>query len=317
MISILFSVVISVIAGTGISYILYGARWILPLLTLFFVYKYIDERFQETLTRLLLWLFLFAFVLQVWELFHLKTWFGPGFMGLSLRNPGFFIAPTLMAVFALLTMYYTYHFVKNSFIKNGVVYLLGPASVILAASGTGLISLMLFYFVNLYCFTRQKMLILILSVLIMFSGVIMLPTLTNRGDIYKSFYARVGIMGDSIGFQNLVLSQKFGMASNVASTAKRMSTDDDGASFVADSTVTSIAYNSGLFSLVLFFSFALGLFLKRQICFHLWAIYLPFMMTNILFESFPANLLFVVNMAYFYYLKQQNRQRLLSKSVSK
>jgi len=42
MTAVAFSAVISVIAGTGISYILYGARWILPLLTLFFVYKYID-----------------------------------------------------------------------------------------------------------------------------------------------------------------------------------------------------------------------------------------------------------------------------------
>ena len=305
--AVLFSVAVSFFSGTGISYVLFGARWILPLITLLFLYKYVDASFQKRIASLMFLLFIMAFMMQFWELFHLKNWFGPGFMGLSLRNPGFFITPTLMAVFALMTMYYVYHFQENILLRNLTVYLFGPLSVLLAASGTGLISLMLFYFVNIYSFNRYKALVLILSILVLVGGVLMLPTITSRRDIYSSFYTRLAIMVDSVQAESLVISRNFGMASNVASTAKRMA-QEDGGHFVADSTLTSMAYNTGLFSVVLFFSFVLGLFLKRQVCFHFWAVYLPFMMTNILFESFPANLLFVVNMAYFYHLRTQSRK---------
>jgi hypothetical protein len=303
------SALMSYLENTSLISVIMGIRWILPFFLLLFIYRYIDEDAQKKIAGVMIFVFAIAFALQIIELFNVKYWYGLNSLGLNSRNPGFYIMPSSMAMFALLTMFYAQHFISRKFLKGLLVYFLGPISIFLSGSGTGVVALFLFYAIILYFQSRQKQLILLLAVIMTALTIFLLPVLTGREDIYLSGYMRASIFAELIGSDNFFLSDQFGSATNSAVLMKSASTqrNDNNRAMIVDSTITSIVFNVGTISLLAFIAFFLRFLRKEMVYIHFAMIYGIFMFTTIIFELFPSNLLFAVNLSYFYYLNQQKR----------
>jgi len=106
-----------------------------------------------------------------------------------------------------------------------------------------------------------------------------------------------------IRINNIFLSDNFGGATNTTALINLAAPEKKDV-IIADSTVASILYNAGGLSLILFAVLILSFLKLESIYLHFWSIYLLFMITTIIFETFPANLIFTVNLAYFYWLNK-------------
>lgn len=277
-----------------------GLRWILPVLTIVALYKYVDLQMQKRIAVAMICVFVFGFVLQVIQLFFNVPWFGINKFGLNARNPGFYLMPSSMAMFSLLTWYYTYHFCSNEHVRKCIVYLLCPLSVMLTGSATGLIVLAICFTLVAYSRIKQKAIIFLASMFFLSLFALYLPGVTSREEIYTvSLQARIDRYSSVIGLNSAIISTNFGSATNtVILIGSWMGNSDDLAGFIADSTIISIIHNTGLLSLIIFALFVLSSLRKTMMDYHFAIIYSLFMLTIIVFELFPANLLFMVNIAY-------------------
>jgi len=274
-----------------------GVRWLLPLLIFPFIYRYVDADLQSRIAKWLIILLIVGLFLQIVQLFITAGIWGSNVFGLGLRNPGFYIIPSSMACFAMLTAYYARHYCNNGFLRKITVFLLVPVSILLTASGTGIISLTLFLSYILYCNVKQKFIIFAIVIAILTSQIALIPILTNRSSIYESMKIRIELLPELASLKNAFVSSNFGSATNTGVLLNPSSST----TVIADSTVNSLIYNTGFVSLLFF-----GCFLYKSlfrtinrgnVSFAL--VLFPFFLTTILFELFPANLLLMVNLAYF------------------
>jgi len=277
-----------------------GMRWLIPLALFPFVYGAADLSLQKRVARVMVALFFLALALQVLQLFFSSGLYGLSVSGLSLRNPGFYLIPSSMAMFTMLTLFYAQHFLEGRRLKRAVIYLLGPVSILLTASGTGVLALLVFYFVTWYCTTRHKSVVILLFLFLAAAVLVVLPVLAQRSDVYSSIMTRGEIFADIFRTERLLFSDGFGTATNTAVSLVSYLGTSDAAAFIADSTLTSLVGNTGALSMVLFLLFFLRP-ARRTLCsLHFLAIYVMFMITVIVFELAPANILLVVNLAFFY-----------------
>lgn len=290
-----------------------GVRYLLPFAVLFSVYGIIDNEFQQKLAKLLIILLVVGLIMQAHQLFCLGDHYGLNFLGLSRRNPGFYLIPSSMAMFSLMTMYYVYHYYPDGVLRNLFVYILGPLSVLLTGSGTGIVSLGLFVLTIAYFRTRPKWIMFLVCISIMLLILLFLPKLTGRHDIYVSLSMRLQKLSNALRHDCQLLSNHFGYGTNTACLLMLHLGKGASKIFIADSTPISMIVSFGflpLMFLVLFVARTVG---KHMIHIHFIAIFGSFMLTTIIFELFPANLLFSVNMAYF--LKNKYNQILCPTSI--
>lgn len=289
-----------------------GFRWILPVLIFPFIYRSIGTDLQNRIAKWMIILFFFGLLMQITQLFLIKGWYGLNSFGLSKRNPGFYLIPSSMACFSALTAYYAYFYHTGLFLRRSIVFVLAPVSIILTASATGVIALVLFWFYLFFCRVKQKLPVIITIVVMFIVLLALMPFLTDRDDIYLSVLERGYMLADVVSPKNILASHDFGDATNTGVLLSTSNSDAETTSFVADSTVTSIIYNTGMASFILF-----GYFIyhslrntsnKANISFFL--LVLPFFSTIVLFELFPANLLLMVNIAFFYNRGYHNRRLL-------
>ena len=170
-------------------FIISGFRWLLWFLLLPFIYNVVDNAFQRKIAHILSVLFIFAFILQLFELRYLVGWYGLNKLGLSRRNPGFFLIPLTMAAFVLLTFYYVNEYLHNGFLKKTVLFLV-PFSMFLTGSGTGIIVYCLIAFIKVYKKIKQKGIVLFLIFFSSILLIILLPIISSRPDIYTSLFTR-------------------------------------------------------------------------------------------------------------------------------
>ncbi|MHC4153367.1 MAG: hypothetical protein ACYST6_00355 [Planctomycetota bacterium] len=291
-----------------------GVRHLLPFAVLFSVYGITNDEFQGKLAKLLAILFVVGLTIQLFQLFCAVSWYEPNLWGLSRRNPGFYLIPSSMAMFSLITMYYLYHYYPSGVFRNLCVYMLGPLSVLLTASGTGIVSLGLFMFTIAYFRTRPKSIVILVCISLLLLILVFLPNLTGRDDVYVSLSMRLAKLSDVWTQNRQLLSTHFGYGTNAAVLLKN--TYDIGPPpLITDSTFTAIIVSYGCLPLVFFILFiaeAVG-FRVRMIQANFIVIFVTFMLTTQIFELFPANLLFSVNLAYF--LKTKHNQVLRAGSV--
>lgn len=299
---VIFLAVISLLVSLLHSHmmiILAGIRSLLPLLLIVPAFYFIDMQIQKKVAKLLFFLFLLAFIMQIIEFLVAPPWFGSGIGGFSLRNPGFFFLPSVMALFALTVMWYVMHFFTKGVIQKTIIFLLGPLSVLLTNSGSGLLGLFAFYLILLFFKVKEKTIILFISAIGFIVILFILPDISGRENIYISFLTRLSIFFEQVSLDNLLFSPNFGYGTNTAVLlANSLHLQSDSA-MIADSTINALLINTGLFSTVIFM-----LFFLRRIKFTLMhiqflAIYFPFLLTSIIFEVFPANILLAVNIGYF------------------
>ncbi|MHC4640656.1 MAG: hypothetical protein ACYS32_03355 [Planctomycetota bacterium] len=290
-----------------------GIRYLLPFAVLFSVYGIIDDEFQSQLAKLLTILFIIGLTLQTYQLFCPSNWYYSNFLGLSRRNPGFYFIPSSMAMFSLITMYYVYHYYPAGVLRKLLVYILGPFSVLLTASGTGIVSLVLFMFTIAYFRMKPKWIVILVCVSLLLLTLLFLPEVTNRNDIYMSLSTRIEKLSNVLRQDSLLLSTHFGYGTNTACLLTLHLGKAEPEIFITDSTPISMIVSFGLIPfmfLVLFVAKTLG---NNIIHVHFLSIFVTFMLTTIIFELFPASLLFSINLAYF--LKTKHKEDLCVDSV--
>lgn len=235
------------------------------------------------------------------QFFKPITYYGIIF-GYSLRNPGFFIIPSSSAMFSIICLYYTENFLTMGGKKNIIMTLLCVVSILMTASGTGII-IISFLVMSRIIKMERKFLIKIIMLLVIITGVFMvLPTIINRKDIYISILTRLEIIKD-IRFD--IISLNSGLGTNIAVLLRK-----EGAQ-ILDSQYAYLLSNFGLISLIMYFNFIIYLRLfgnKKYLEFVI--LYLFFGMTTIYFELFPINLIFSINIAYFNKFLKRKREKI-------
>lgn len=283
-----------------------GVRWLLPVLLIPFLLNYtISTAFQLKVFKILLLLFFPTFVLQIWQAFNFPHWWGTNFFGLAARNTGFFAVPSPMGFFPVVVAYYADNFSRNERLKKVILFVIAPISIYLTASGTGAITYIVFlaikFFFDASTPSLRGLFVFLMPITILIF-IFSLPMLLNRkGNLYEvSGHVRLEIIYRNIGWERLLFSDSFGVGTNTSVNLIRSGAlnKKDAIGIIVDSTITSIIINGGLLSLVAFFAFLYGHVRLKKLHFQFLAIFSLFMLTNILFESYPYNLLFGINVLY-------------------
>jgi len=300
------SLIISYLHSTHLIILIAGVRWTIPLLLIIVLLKYIDKRLQTKISKILIYLFFIAFIFQIIEFLYMPPLWGQNALGLSKRNPGFFAQNNTMAFFTLIVFYYSLVFKTSKKLSN-ITYTLVPLSIYLTSSGTGVVVLGIMYIYLIY--SKIKDTFLRASFFILLSGLLgvflyMLPILTNRGNVYQSILARVSIFFRSFNLDNLFLSSYFGLATNTGILMNHKFSLVSTEFFIADSTLTSIVANIGIIALAVFL-YIIFYVRSKSLEFALFLIVFGlFSITTIIMEAYPMNLLFAINIAYFYKIKK-------------
>lgn len=311
MLYIIFLVFIAYMFKNDFMIFFAGIRWLIPFILMLVLIPYITRELIIKVSYIGFYLFIFHFLIQFFQLFFAGGWFGLNTLGLSARNPGIFFIPSTSAFFTILILFLNMYYMDNPKIKR-IIFILSPISIFLTASGTGIVV----YIVtsSLYLLKRKYILALpILGIFLFFIVLLTLEDITGRKDFIElSFGVRVGIFLELLQNSEL-FSSNFGYATNTGILMSSLSGVKNNA-FVADSTYSSILGNLGLFTFILVISFIFtSLFLawlqkdKEKLTFIF--IYSLFSATTIIFEVYPANLLFAILMAYYLNIYKKERKK--------
>lgn len=297
------SAVASAAVGRDAIILYAGVRWIWPILLVCFLYRVIDEDFQIRVAMVLKWLFILAFLLQAYQFVSPQYWYGVNIFGLTSRNPGFYLTPSSLAFFDLLTLFYLRHFLDRTPTNRYIARFAIPISVVLTGSGTGIVALIAVLLVRPFLRSRYKPLWLLLIPLLILAGVFAVSIVSGRADILTSAATRIEIFIRTVtSADTVLLSTKFGTATNVG--VLLVGGDEfeelEKGVFVADSGITSLAGNVGLVGTIAFLMWFLRTFSFKQIeTFELAVLFGSFLITTVAFEVFPCNLLMAINLAYY------------------
>jgi hypothetical protein len=293
-----------------------GVRWFFPVMLFYIFYNLDDlEECQVRLFKPMTLVFWFGLVLQVAQLFFSAGYFGKNTFDLSIRNPGFYLIPSTMASFTAFFMYYSWLFSPSNTTRVIYSLLLGPISLFLTGSGSGILALVAFISAISYCRFSEKMkkVLLFAAPLLVSIVAMLLPIVTQRIGIYDSFFERIRILTRNISWENILFSSNSGRgtnSSNILNNFYGYSVVED--VFVADSTLTSIMVNLGFCAAISFLVLIYSRFSwksEKWTCFV--ALTSPFIFSTIAFEVYPYNLLFFLNLAYLCQVTQKKRQLLL------
>jgi len=185
-----------------------------------------------------------------------------------------------------------------------------PFSIYLTSSGTGVAVLGLMYLYIFYVKLKNLYLkayfsIILLSIMSLF--LYLLPILTGRRNVYESVLARVEIFFRSFSLDNLVISSQFGQATNTGIMMNHRYGLESTEVFIADSTLTSILSNVGFLGLLVFIAIVFYVRNKSKEYMLFLIVFGLFAITTIIMEAYPMNLLFAINIAYFYKIKMSRR----------
>lgn len=284
-----------------------GIRTLLPLFALLLMWRSVDHELQQQIAKVLAGLLLVAFLLQVFELFYFPPFWGRGPFGLNLRNPGFFLIPSTMGSFTCAAAYYGYCFLPRGKFRTFLLAAIAPASVLLTASATALLSLIFLYATVAYFRIRERMLTVFVATSVILIGFFLLPEITSRPDIYQSLLDRISLVQDNVASSSLLASTMFGMATNTGvSIVNTLDIPGPGylhQAFISDSTFISFMVNFGLLASFLYLLVLLSIFSYTIEYIGFLAVFGLFSITVIIVESFPLNLLLAVNVVYLSYLR--------------
>lgn len=282
-----------------------GMRWLLPILLIpFMVNHTITNKLQFEITKILQVLFILSLGFQLFQAFYFPHWWGSNFFGLAARNTGFFAVPSPMSFFPVVVAYYTDNFSKKQRLKQLIIFVLAPISIYLTASGTGAVIYCIFIAIKLFFETPKpstRGIALLLMPFLLFIFLAALPILLNRGSkLYEiSGQKRIEILFENIRWDTIFFSGNYGVGTNTAVSINRSNTlSNSNLGRIIDSTITSIIVNAGFLALFMFFIFMYSSLKLKKIHFQFVAIFSLYMLTNILFESYPYNLLFGINILY-------------------
>jgi len=282
---IYINIMSSILYGND-GFIIYGLRWIYPLLIFILGIKVFQINWlSKSFEKAFILVFLFHFSLQIYQFFSGITWFG--LLGnYSSRNPGIFLLPNTGAFFSNIVLYwFMYHSQLTSFVKNFMVFL-AVISIVLTSSGTGIS--VLAFLVILYLSSRKAVALLPIFILIL--PFMLKFVSTTRGDDYVevSGGGRLGIFLETFGKTN-IFAENFGYFTNVSVLV-------GGGNAIMDSTYASVLGNLGILAflltvLLLFYLIFISFLKMDKVKLGFLVIIVLFAATTIIFEAYPMNLL--------------------------
>jgi hypothetical protein len=275
-----------------------GLRWIMPFLLAIVLIGFINEDLLYKIAKIMAYLFILTFILQIYELLYMGSYYGVGMYGLSRRTTGFFQMPTTCGFLVILAFFINY-FYGNGKLRKVVLYLT-PISLLITFSKTALVV----YIISLAVIKFYKNIyILIVSVGILLAISFFILYLYIPDSLTVSLGTRIELL-----FQNLenmnYFSGNFGQSSNTFLMIK----EKFGIEYIevvgADSLIGAIPVNIAFFGFVVFISLYIILVIisikynnKAFTIFLL--IYGLFSFTISITEAYPMNLLFAVFLAYY------------------
>ncbi len=277
-----------------------GIRWLMPFILAAFLVSYIDEKLLFKIGTILFYLFFIHFIMQLVQLFYSYGYFGQNSLGLSSRNPGIFYVPSTAAVFAIIVLFFCKFYMKRSF-QNKVFYLI-PISIFLTSSGTGIGIYVIFIFI----FYLRKSFLPYLPIIIFSLAVGLILSL----DLLSG---RSGLVENSLGiryyhFKEALLNghyfpEDFGYGTATAELIMNRY-DMDFNMIITHSWYASSIVNLGLINSILIIILLFIIFVmltkaqdKEKLIF--LTIFSMFALTTPVAESYPANLLFAILLAYY------------------
>lgn len=297
LISLFFTILYQNILSAAVA-----IRWFMPFLFFPAFFNFESKHIQKVIYKAITTVLIIGLVLQVLQFFYSSSYFGKNLLGFSLRNPGIYLIPSSMASLTMMAMYYTYNFASNSSVKSILLYFVCPLSILLTSSGSGILSILLFYGFLLSRFLLiDNMLSLILGVVVFTLAFLFLPELTGREDIYTSLTDRVGILLKNFEIENFIFSFNSAKATNTANLVNRLlgGNVQQLDAFVADSTIVSLISGIGLVGAVSFLILYLGYMRISQLR---WTLFLsatfPFFLSTVAFEVFPFGILMMLNLSF-------------------
>lgn len=291
--TIIISIFVSLL-NVPFEAILSGIRWLLP----FFLYLFIGKlrtEFYIKLTNCLEIIILAGLILQFYQLFNMNGIYGLSIGGFSIRNPGFYLIPSSMSAYAMTTLFFIHNF-EASTNKRTFYFFVVSFSIFLTASGSGILSLILYL---LFLISKKINPFFIFFVFSLFFTFLLglLPLITGREDIIDSPIGRINIFIENIGLDKLIFSTKFGTATNTFINLRPDLLESQFA-IIADSMINSSVINCGLLFLIIIFYlfFIKPLYNFGRIGFLFLIINLPFFLSIVLFELYPVNILFFIEL---------------------
>jgi hypothetical protein len=274
--------------------IISGIRWISPFIFFLFLGE-LRLSFYQNLTSWLESIVFVGLILQFFQLYNMNGIYGISLAGFSLRNPGFYLSPSSMSAFSMTTLFFIHNFETN-YRKRFIFLIVVTLSVFLTASGSGILSLFLYFLFLIFKKANPYVIIIILVILLSFF-VGYLPLITGREDIMDSPLGRIDILVENISLNNFFFSSNFGIATNTFINL-RPDLLDSQVAIIADSMINSTIINCGLFFLLIliYILFIKPLYKFRKIGLLYLLINFPFFLSTIIFELYPVNILIFIEL---------------------
>lgn len=278
-----------------------GIRWLMYFILGILLIGYVRNDFMNNVAKMLYYLFLLHFVMQILQMFFSLNIHGVNFLGYSLRNPGIFLIPNTGGFFTILAAFFAFFYLKDK-TKQRVILFLVPLSVFLTASAT---TLAVFLVSGIFVFTTKKYrkLLPILFPIIILIVVSSFEILGRGNDLMgASFGTRVEIFNNLLGSTGF-FSKEFGTATQTA-VLLSLNMGMSGNTYFTDSTYGAILANIGFVGFIIFSLCQLlwmywAYMLNNNAILIFTLIYTSYGLTTSITEAFPMNILFSILLAYY------------------
>jgi hypothetical protein len=278
-----------------------GIRWLMYFALGFLLIGYIRDDLITGIAKVLYYVFIVHFLMQILEMTFGVHIHGNNFLGLPKRNPGIFLIPNTGGFFSIIVMFFAYFYLED-FTKRKIILYLSPISILMTSSATAL-AVMLVFIVYILTKKRYRKLIPIFFPFLLLLLLPGLAILSGRGDVVESsFGVRIDIFKDLLGTIGL-FSSDFGAATQ---TAVLMSSNAglEGNTYFTDSTYGAILANVGFLGFTIFLACQLiwccsVYSLNNNAILMFTLIYSCFGLTTSVTEAFPMNIVFSILIAYY------------------
>lgn len=279
MISIAYSILNNPVLIT-----LSGLKWFMYifLIGMFFYLKDEEKEFIYNKLVLILSIFLILnLILQLIQLISFAYYFSNTFFGLSQRTIGFFREPNTLALFNIITFYFIYNYMRNTFFKKIIIFCILPISIILTGSITVILTFALILILLNLRINFLYFIFIFLSLLLVLY--VAAPYISFRPGLINSVLIRLDILINNVNIDNLMFSKIFGHGT---SSAILLNISNK----IPESTIASLLINLGVLATVIFYVMFFQLY-KLEKGKILLVCVLSMGLTNCIFSAYPVNLL--------------------------
>ena len=228
----------------------------------------------------------------------------------SFRVAGTLVLPNSLGVFAVVAL--AFH---DAFAERGdgrwLPAIAALVLILAAGSGTGLVALCVWFAIrgSVAVPQRRRLLALVGSITFVVALRAVLPTVTQRPDIYDSIFAQGGRVDTLLtavqraDFGQLLFGQGLGFGSNAAVTLPNdlhtpLATGHGWRALYADSTPTTLLLQLGLFGVTAFYGLLAFAFWRDRAARPLYVVFAVTSLAMSLPELFPVNFLLGVTLAH-------------------